>query len=100
MQWEVRRRFKRDRTYVYLGLMHVEIWYILIQYCKVVILKLKINKSSFIKKYVHAPQEISLFGVQLPGIIKEYYSFNWSFFPPSLIPLNFTFAKSIFYVSV
>ena len=49
MQWEVRRRFKRDRTYVYLGLMHVEIWYILIQYCKVVILKLKIKKVHLLK---------------------------------------------------
>ena len=44
MGWEVRRRFKRERTYVYLWLIHVNVWEKLTQYCKAIILQLKVNK--------------------------------------------------------
>ena len=37
------RRFKREGTYVYLWLIHV-VWQTPVQYCKVIILQLKINK--------------------------------------------------------
>jgi len=43
MGWEVGRRFKREGTYVYLWLIHVAIWQKPTQYCKAIILLLKIN---------------------------------------------------------
>ena len=36
-------RFKREWTYVYLWLIHVDIWQKPSQYCKVIILQLKIK---------------------------------------------------------
>ena len=36
-------RLKREGTYVYLWLMHVDVWQKLTQYCKAIILQLKIN---------------------------------------------------------
>jgi len=50
MEWEVRGRFKRVGTYVYLWLIYVDIWQK--QYCKVLILQLKINKFFKIKESV------------------------------------------------
>ena len=44
MEWEVGGRFKREGSYVYLWLIH-DVWQKPTQYCKVVILQLKINKS-------------------------------------------------------
>ena len=41
MGWEVGGRFKREETYIYLWLIHV--WKKPAQYCKAVILQLKIN---------------------------------------------------------
>ena len=35
---------KREVTYVYLWIIHVDVWQKLTQYCKVIILQLKINK--------------------------------------------------------
>ena len=43
MGWEVEGRFKREGTYVYLWLIHVDIWQKPIQYCKAIILQFKIN---------------------------------------------------------
>ena len=43
MGWEVGRRFKRDRTYIYLWVIHAEVWQKPIQYCKAIILQLKIH---------------------------------------------------------
>ena len=37
-------RFKREGTYVYLWLIHVDIWQKPTQFCKEIILQLKINK--------------------------------------------------------
>jgi len=36
-------RFKREGTYVYLWLIHVDVWQKSNQYCKATILQLKIN---------------------------------------------------------
>ena len=43
MGWEVGGRFKREGTYVYLWLIHVDIWQKPTQFCKAIILLLKIN---------------------------------------------------------
>ena len=45
--WRVRGRFKREGTYVYLWLIHTDVWQKPTQYCKAIILQLKIN----LKKY-------------------------------------------------
>ena len=37
-------RFKREGTYVYLWLVHVDVWQKPIQYYKAVVVQLKINK--------------------------------------------------------
>ena len=44
MEWEVGGRFNREEIYVYLWLIHVDISEKPIQYCKAIILQLKINK--------------------------------------------------------
>ena len=43
--WEVGERFKKEGTYVYLWLIHVEVWQKRTQYYKAIILQLKINKT-------------------------------------------------------
>ena len=45
MGWEVGRRFKRDRTYIYIYLwvIHADVWQKPIQYCKAIILQLEIH---------------------------------------------------------
>ena len=52
MGWEVGRRLKRKEINVYLGLIHVDIWQKLTQYCKAIILQLKINLKKKLKKIV------------------------------------------------
>ena len=47
MGWEVGGRFKRERTYVYLWLIHVDGWQKPAQYRKAIILQLKIDKFFF-----------------------------------------------------
>jgi len=39
-------KFKREGTYVYLWLIHVDVWQKPTQYCKAVIPQLKINKKN------------------------------------------------------
>ena len=47
--WEVRGRFKTETTYVYLWLIHVDVWQK--QYHTVIILQLKISKlKMFLKR--------------------------------------------------
>ena len=41
--WEVGGRFKREGTYAYLWLIHVDVWQKPTQYCKAIILQLKID---------------------------------------------------------
>ena len=43
MGWEVGRRFNREETYVYLWLIHADASEKPIQYCKAIILQLKIK---------------------------------------------------------
>ena len=43
MGWEVGRMLKREETYVYLWPIHVDVWQKPTQYCKAIILQLKIN---------------------------------------------------------
>ena len=50
MGWEVEGRFKRERTYVYLWLIRVDVWQNPTQYCKAIILQLKIKKRIKVKK--------------------------------------------------
>ena len=45
MGWEAGRRLKREATYVYLWLIHVDAWQKPMQCPKVIILQLKINKE-------------------------------------------------------
>ena len=45
--WEVGGRFKREETCVYLWLIHVDVWQKPTQFCKAIILLLKINKLDF-----------------------------------------------------
>ena len=56
MGWEEAGRLKREGTYVYLGLIHVDIWQKPTQYCKAIIFQLKINKLIF-KNYLFFPGE-------------------------------------------
>jgi len=42
--WEKGGRLKREGTYVYLGLNHIVVWQKSTQYCKEIILQLKILK--------------------------------------------------------
>ena len=60
MGWEVGGSFQREGTYVYLWLMHVDVWQKPIQYCKAIILPLKINKlreNKQTKKTVYLPHQ-------------------------------------------
>ena len=43
MEWEAGGRFKREGTYVYLWLMHVDVWQKPTQYYKAITLQLKTN---------------------------------------------------------
>ena len=42
MGWEVAGRFRREGTYIYLWLIHVDTWWKPTQYCKPIIFQLKI----------------------------------------------------------
>ena len=44
MGWEVGKRFRMEGTYVYLSMIHINVWQKPTQYCKAIILQLKINK--------------------------------------------------------
>ena len=45
MGWEVGGRFKRKERCILLCLIHVDTWQKPTQYCKVIILQIKINKK-------------------------------------------------------
>ena len=53
MGWEVEGRLKREGTNVSLWLVHVDVWQKSTQYCKAIILQLKINL--IIKKEEYIP---------------------------------------------
>ena len=44
MGWAVGGRFKRERTYIYLWLIHVDMWQKPTQYCKAIVPQLNISK--------------------------------------------------------
>ena len=52
MSWKVVGSVKRDRTCVYLWLIHVDVWKKPTQYCKAVIFQLKIILKTSFKKYM------------------------------------------------
>ena len=45
MEREVEGRFKREGTYAYIRLIHVDVWKKLVPYCKTIIPQLKTNKK-------------------------------------------------------
>ena len=51
MGWDVGGRFKREGTYVYLWLIHVDIWQNPNQYCKALTLQLKINFLKIVNSF-------------------------------------------------
>ena len=62
MGWEAGRRFRREGTYVYLWLIHVDIWQKPAQYCKAIIFQLKINKFFKKSQGIHIGALINLVG--------------------------------------
>jgi len=50
MGMELGRRFKREGTYVYLQLIHVDIWLKPSQYCNIIILQFKTTKFLKMKR--------------------------------------------------
>ena len=50
MTWEVEGGFRMDRTWIYLWLIHVDVWQKPTQYPKAIILQLKVNKLKKIKQ--------------------------------------------------
>ena len=50
MGWKVDGRFKREGTYVYLRLIHVDVGQKSMQHCKAIILQIKINFKIKFKK--------------------------------------------------
>jgi len=44
MGWRVGRRAKREKTYIFLWLIHVDVWQKPTQYCKANILQIKLHK--------------------------------------------------------
>ena len=49
MGWEVGGKFNREGTYVYLWLIHVDVWQKPTQYCKAIILRLRRKKKSVLR---------------------------------------------------
>ena len=47
-RWELGGRFKREGTYVYIWLIHIDVWQKPTQYYKAIILQLKINLKNLI----------------------------------------------------
>ena len=57
--WEVAESFKKEGTYVYLWLFHVNVWQKPTQYCKAIILQLKINlKRQKIKNKIRGNRKV------------------------------------------
>ena len=54
---EVGGRFKREGTWVYLRLIHADVWQKPTQYYKAIILQLKINKRKKKKEFSTAEEE-------------------------------------------
>ena len=66
MGWEVGERFKRRGTYVYLRLIHVDIWQKPTEYYKTIILQLKIKKKKNVSTKSH------LLNAGMPTIFRKF----------------------------
>ena len=79
MGWEVGQRFNREGTYVYLWLIHVDVWQKLTQYCKTIILLLKIKKHNWLRiegnflTLIEGNYEKSIANV----VVKDCLIFSW-----------------------
>ena len=60
MEWEVGVRFKREGTYVYLWLIHVDVQQKTTKFCKAITLQLKKLKkhSAALSQYITVPHSI------------------------------------------
>ena len=81
--WEGERggRFKREETYVYLRLIHADVWQKPTQYCKAIILQLKINK--FLQKEVETIKLVvqrSMFHIKMLPMGKKKKKSHWAKF--------------------
>ena len=64
-------RFKREGTYVYLRLIHVDVWQKPTQYCKAITLQVKVN-TSFKNRDLHVKTFKSMYKrVWLPGWVSS-----------------------------
>ena len=63
MGWEVGGGYKREGTYVYLWLIHVDAWQKPTQYCKAIVLQLKINKKEKQKKNHYRKWKTRIFAI-------------------------------------
>ena len=55
------REYKKAQSYVYLWWIHVDVWQKPIQYCKAIILQLKINKFNLKKRLSHEYYQARVF---------------------------------------
>ena len=94
--WEIRGSFKRDGTYLYLWLIHVDVWQKPIQYCQAVILQLKIierNNSNSSQAQV----TIFLLSVSL-NLTVLVNSYNWNHTIIVLLRLVYFIQHNVFKV--
>ena len=77
--WEVRGKFKREGTYVYLWLIHVVIWQKSIQYYKAIIPQLKIIFKNM------SDSEIKTVSCQTVLSPSQSYVSNNLYFPDKMI---------------
>jgi len=79
MGWEVGEMFKREGTYVYLWLIHVDVWQKSTQYCKI-ILQLKIKLYIYIYIYIHTHTHTPIWSLFLPRKAERVRLFHFSIF--------------------
>ena len=89
---EMGGRFKREGTYVYLWLVHVDVWQIPTKFCKAIILQLK--KNNFLKYIETKIQPVSFsLPLDLQHVVCTWslgtaHLFHWAFCTVSLPLLN------------
>ena len=74
------REVQREATYIYLWLIHVDIWQKPTQHCKAIILHLKIKKKNFFKVKLNG-KILFLFSIML--------SICYAFEKPMLLKYNY-----------
>ena len=88
MGWEMGGRFQRKGIYVYLWLIHVDVWKKQTQYCKASILQLKIK--IFKKKLLKEFQLFTKHQVDLVSLFCEVWAAILVQSPPGTLPLRST----------